>query len=308
MPVLLSVEKIWSHAYHNAMPDIIYYRDRFLCCLRESTNHVGAGEGQIRILSSPDGVHWEAVALIILRGVDLRDPMLSEMPDGRLQLNMGGSIIKKKRYHGCYPCVAFSSDGHTWSDVAMLKMPDEWLWRVTWHKGVGYTVAYRQTDRYDRRKPWVITLFTTTDGLNYVPQGLFDVPDHPSEVTLRFTTQDMMVAMVRRQGYGCIGSSNPPYNRWSWFITKHYFGGPNFVILPNGQMWAGSRMYIPGKHHQARTILAYMTQQYYEPVLILPSGGDTSYPGMLFRDEILYMCYYSSHQGKSMIYLARIKL
>jgi hypothetical protein len=46
----------------------------------------------------------------------------------------------------------------------------------------------------------------------------------------------------------------------------------------------------------------------YEPVLTFPSGGDTSYPGLVWHDGLLWMSYYSSHEGKTSIYLAKIKL
>ena len=45
----------------------------------------------------------------------------------------------------------------------------------------------------------------------------------------------------------------------------------------------------------------------YEPVLTFPSGGDTSYPGLVWHDGLLWMSYYSSHEGKTSIYLAKIK-
>jgi hypothetical protein len=51
-----------------------------------------------------------------------------------------------------------------------------------------------------------------------------------------------------------------------------------------------------------------MTPTSYEPALQLPSGGDTSYPGMVWHEGILWMSYYSSHEGKTSIYLARIRL
>jgi hypothetical protein len=44
------------------------------------------------------------------------------------------------------------------------------------------------------------------------------------------------------------------------------------------------------------------------PLLHLPSGGDTSYAGLLWHDEMLYVSYYSSHEGKTAIYLATVKV
>ena len=41
--------------------------------------------------------------------------------------------------------------------------------------------------------------------------------------------------------------------------------------------------------------------------LALPSGGDTSYPGLVWHDNLLWMTYYASHEGKANIYLARIR-
>ena len=40
----------------------------------------------------------------------------------------------------------------------------------------------------------------------------------------------------------------------------------------------------------------------------LPSGGDTSYPGMALRGSQLLVSYYSSHEEKTAVYLARLRL
>jgi hypothetical protein len=70
-------------------------------------------------------------------------------------------------------------------------------------------------------------------------------------------------------------------------------------------LWAAGRSYPGG----AKTVLARMTAQgEYTPLLTLPSGGDTSYPGLVWHDGLLWMSYYSSHEGKSAIYLAQIRL
>ena len=43
-------------------------------------------------------------------------------------------------------------------------------------------------------------------------------------------------------------------------------------------------------------------------LLKLPSGGDTSYPGLVWHDNMLYVSYYSSHEGRTSIYLAKVKV
>ena len=42
--------------------------------------------------------------------------------------------------------------------------------------------------------------------------------------------------------------------------------------------------------------------------LALPSGGDTSYPGLVFHEDLLWVSYYSSHEGKTSIYLAKVQI
>ena len=42
--------------------------------------------------------------------------------------------------------------------------------------------------------------------------------------------------------------------------------------------------------------------------LVLPSGGDTSYPGLVLIQGLLHISYYSSHQGKTAVYHSAIRL
>ena len=44
-----------------------------------------------------------------------------------------------------------------------------------------------------------------------------------------------------------------------------------------------------------------------KPLLRLPSGGDTSYPGMVWHNDQLWISYYSSHEEKTSIYLAKVR-
>src|SRR5687768_14482296 len=72
-PQLVSVQKIWDRAPHNAFTDLVRWRDRWYCAFREGDGHVG-GDGKLRILTSADGAAWESVALVGEEGIDLRDP------------------------------------------------------------------------------------------------------------------------------------------------------------------------------------------------------------------------------------------
>jgi len=308
-PRILSLSKIWDAGKHNAFTDLIRFRDRFYCTFREADGHVG-GDGKLRVLVSEDGRGWKSAALLAEKGIDLRDPKLSITPDGRLMIVAGGSVYKGgRKILGRQPRVAFSKDGTKWTPTRRVLTEGDWLWRVTWHKGTAYGAAYRTSPRKSGGKTsdWLLSLYKSKDGLRWEKITDLEVPDRPNETTLRFLPGDEMVALVRRElgtRNGWIGSAKPPYKKWVWTETKHRLGGPNFIRLPNGDLWAGSRSYPGG----AKTVLAKMTKTSYEPVLTLPSRGDTSYPGLVWHKGVLWMSYYSSHLGKTSIYLARIQL
>ena len=46
----------------------------------------------------------------------------------------------------------------------------------------------------------------------------------------------------------------------------------------------------------------------YTPAAKLPSGGDSSYAGLLWHNGLLWISYYNSHSGKTSIYLAKAKI
>ena len=299
-PKIVSVEKIWDRGKHNAFTDLIRWHDKWYCTFREADAHVG-GDGKLRVLESANGQKWESAALVAERGIDLRDPKISVTPDDRLMMVAGGSIYKGKTFKGMQPRVTFSKDGHTWTAPERVLAEGEWLWRVTWHGGTAYGVAYGRDSK--------LKLYASPDGVKYALVTILDVPGEPNETTLCFLPSGEMIALVRRdgkEGNAYIGRSKHPYKEWSWIETKHRVGGPNFIRLPNGSLWAGGRSYPGG----AKTVLARMTLEgEYEPVLTLPSGGDTSYPGLAWHDGLLWISYYSSHEGKkSAIYLAKVRL
>ncbi len=307
---LVSVSKIWDQGNHNAFTDIIRFQDKWFCSFREGEGHVYGKDGTIRLITSTDGAAWESAALLTEEGIDLRDPKLSITPDGRLMLLAGGSVYKGKEFITRRPRVAFSTDGHTWGPLTPVCEDGDWLWRVTWHKGKAYGFSRApipQDGAEASSDEWQLTLYAAADGVHYVPVCKPAVPGKPNETTVRFTDDDTLVALVRREGGNTqcwIGTAAPPYTDWSWHETGYRIGGPNFIILPGGSMWAGGRFHPGGP----KTVLARFGPQTYEPVLTLPSGGDTSYPGFVWHEGLLWMSYYSSHEGKTSIYLAKIRI
>lgn len=305
---LVTVTRIWDAAEHQAFTDLIYFKDAFFCCFRESDSHAGGHDGKIRILKSKDALAWSSVALLIKENIDLRDPKFSITPHNQLMLNMGGSQFKEDSYLGCSPHVAFSPDGTSWTHPKDLCMPNEWVWSTSWDEGAGYGISYRLTDPSDVDQPWALTLYKTDDGIAYTPIKQLPIPDYASEATIHFLPDHTMIAFLRG-GKGWIGTAQPPYLYWNWNSAKSKLGGPNFVILPNGEMWGSSRLTkVINKKSETFTAVGPITLTSYTPQLILPSSGDTSYPGIVYLNGFLYISYYSSHEDKTNIYLAQIQL
>jgi len=293
-PRIVSVKKIWDRAPHNAFTDLVRFRDRWWCAFREAKDHAPS-YGKARVIVSEDGDDWMSAALVEQEGVDLRDSKLSVTPDGRLMMIMGGSLYDDNLvYQTRSPRVSFSKDGREWSVPRKLLAEDHWLWRVTWHDGWAWSVSKLGVGQNPRRG----MLYRSRDGIEWEWVTELHVPNI-SETTLRFMPNGEMFALTRPNW---IGTSHPPYTKWSWTSMGEGIGGPNFIRLPDGSLWAAGR-YYDGK---ATTVLARMTSGSYNPVLTLPSGGDCSYPGMVWHDDLLWMSYYSSHEGKASIYLAKI--
>jgi hypothetical protein len=103
-----------------------------------------------------------------------------------------------------------------------------------------------------------------------------------------------------------VGTAPPPCTKWSWKDLNVRIGGPNFIAVPRGRFVAAVRLL----DNRQRTALCWLDARAgtLREFLALPSGGDTSYAGLVWHKGELWISYYSSHEGKACIYLARVKL
>jgi len=308
---IVGVKKIWDKAPHNAFTDLIRWKGKFYCAFREGRGHVST-DGKIRVLESKDAEVWESATLAALEGYDLRDAHLSVMPEGRLML-VGGAAPREKDNQGAPTgtFVSFSKDGRAWSEPEIAIEPGRWMWQVSWRDGKAYGVSYAA----GQRRPW-LELHVSSDGVKYQSHvaELFG-EGYPTEVTLRFDSDGTCYALMRRDRSGSaassamLGVSRPDYKKWQWRdlgAEFNGFGGPNFIKIPGGHWIAAGRMHQGGAH----TALTYIdvANSTMTKLAKLPSGGDTSYPGLVWHDDMLYVSYYSSHEGKTSIYLAKVKV
>ncbi len=304
--------KIWDKGEHNAFTGLIRYKSYFYCTFREAKHHVPkdtSGNGTIRIIRSADGIIWEPVALLRSSVYDLRDPKLSVMPGKRLMVTMGGSHYINGTLEGMMPHVSFSDDGLQFSAPEPAKIQDDvktdfdWIWRVTWKGKTGYGVVYQS------QKPEnIVRLLATSDGISYRQVKQFEISSLPNEATVRFDSDKNMLILLRREAKanGMLGKSAPPYTEWKWTELLYRLGGPDLLVMRNGNLIVGTRVYGGGPS----TTAIYLTSPEGKIIkqLDLPSGGDTSYPGLLIHKNKLMVSYYSGHEGRTSVYLSSIPL
>lgn len=298
---LLSVDRIWDEGPHNAFADLTRWQGRWWCTFREGADH-GSDDGALRVIASDEGDAWASSALVELPGSDLRDPKLAVTPDDTLML-LGGERHRVEGEWRNTSAVWHSTDGERWHGPFPVADPDVWLWRVTWHEGAAWGFGY------GCRRQGYVRLYRSHCGVGFEAVGE-DIRegDYPNESSVVFDG-DTALCLLRRDGEastGLLGRARPPYTHWAWQDLGVKIGGPDMILLPDGSFIACCRLY----DERVRTSLLWVDPEEatLDEVLELPSGGDTSYAGMVFHDDQLQVAYYSSHEDKTSIYLATVQV
>jgi hypothetical protein len=302
---LVECNRIWSEAPHNAFTSLIRWRNRWYCAFREGAGHVSR-RGQLRIITSADGKEWQSAAVLTDPVYDLRDANLSVTPDNKLMM-VGGAQISQDGKLPTGTFVAFSEDGTTWSKPELVLPVGRWMWGVTWHKDTAWGVSYATPSERG-----VNSLLTSTDGQRFdvFVKDFFVSDSYPTEARLRFGSDGKCYCLQRCDGqpnHAYLGSAAAPFKEWRWEPLDRFIGGPNLLELPNGRWIAAGRIFDGNKPKTALMELAVESAKVV-PILDLPSGGDCSYPGLVWHNDQLWMSYYSSHEGKTSIYLAVVDL
>ena len=301
-PTLVEVRKIWDKAPHNAFTDLVRFKDEWFCVFREGKGHVSP-DGALRVIASKDGKVWRSTALLTSDDSDLRDAKINVTPDGRLMLS-GAEAMHDRSKYSHQSLTWFSKDGRKWSKAHEVGDKDFWLWRTTWRKGKAYGFGYG-TDRRKRS----IRLYRSDDGSSFevLVKNAFD-KGYPNETSIVFLPDETALCLLRRDSLpntAQLGRAKPPYQEWTWKDLGVRIGGPHLIRLPDGRFVAAVRR-LDGV---VRTSLHWLDPEKatLTEFMKLPSGKDTSYAGLVWHEDVLWVSYYSGHEGKTSIYLAKVQ-
>lgn len=294
---------IWDSAPHNAFTDLCRYRGYWYCVFREANAHgPEEGYGRIRIIRSRDTSGWESVGLISDSAYDLRDPKLTVDNNGKLMMHYMVALIDSgtdsiKEIHSR---VIFSKDGLKWSAPQDMRLGNAGVgWRVTWIGKRAYTVAHNCTGE--------CAVYKSKNGIDYKPVYKFtNLTGRPNEGTLVPLPNKQMMVVIRREVEPkslYLGTSAYPYTDWQFKEIPTFGGGPNLIMLPDSSIFFTHRSYTQGT---GRLCLSKVADGNIEEFITFNTSGDNGYAGMYWYEDALWMSYYSSHEGKAKIYLARI--
>lgn len=309
---VLRSQKVWDAAPHNAFTDLARWRGRFYCSFREGTAH-SSFDGAARLLVSEDGAAWKPLARFADPGLDLRDPKLCALPDGRLLLGVGA---RKQAGHDptrweTTSRVYLTEDGTNWDGPHAVGDPNVWLWRYAAAGRHVYSLGYARPGSKSGGGETFLRLYRSPDGRKWETVGQTEAGGgFVNEAAFVFEPAGRCVVLLRREGGpGRLGLADPPYTTWRWADLQERFNGPALLRLPDGRLLAGGRSKALGSD-SAKTALGWLSTDppALRPVVILPSQHETGYPGLVPHDGRVWASYYSSQSGKTAIYVAELEL
>lgn len=301
--------KAYGDGRHNAFTDLIRWKDAYYLCFRHGESH-GSMDGEIRVMRSADLKAWEPCGTLKTYGDD-RDPHFAATED-RLFVYFGVWDLEHATDHGTpgrqdvRSHFASSDDGETWSEVRGVYEEKWWLWRVRHHDGAFYSIGYsafRPTPPVRESR-----LLRSEDGLNWELVSTVTKERMSGEADMWFEGDGSMWLVTRTgeaPGHAWLHQSDTSKQTW----TAHDLG--ELIHSPAIAKWK-DRFFVAGRGRNAgggyvtRLWELYPSESRVREVLTLPSGGDTSYPGLLVdpasldaENPALLISWYSQHEQES---------
>ncbi len=320
-----SLRRIFHNGEHNAFTDLCRFQGQLYLTFRSCPDgHMVHPTASILVLRSADGDEWEEVHRFRVPQRDTRDPHFLVFRDQLFVYTgtwySGHTTLPREDYdlnkHLGY--AARSADGTNWQSPLLLEGTfGHYIWRAAAHDGKAYLCGRRkpQFEVLARGEPRNVEalMLESDDGLIWRKRAVFQ--EKLGDETAFLFEEDGTVVGIARHGGGeeaTLLRSRPPYTAWERTSLDRSIGGPLLT------KWGG-RYVVGGRKSTAdrgpKTSLCWLIGQSLHEFVELPSGGDTSYPGLVeLSPTKALVSYYSSHErdetGKPItaIYLAELSL
>jgi hypothetical protein len=290
---------------HNSNTDLIYWRGAFYLVYAASPYHLASAQCRLVLLRSPDGRSWDCIARLDAAQQDIRDPKLAVIGDRLFLYALKNVALNPEPYTTVYTS---SADGVVWEPLREIE-PQGWLfWRPKSRDGrIWYVPAYW----WEHGRS---ALFASQDGVSWRFVSQIYEGGRNDETDIEFLPDGRMLATARLEysespfghpnGATLIAVSDAAYQKWEKQLESAVtrLDGPNLFAW-RGNVYAVGRYQpeVRGPHAwqgsaftRKRTALFAVGKNGLAYLTDLPSSGDTSYAGVVVKDDALYTCYYTS--------------
>lgn len=312
-----NVRKVFDDGHHNAFTDLIRFKGAYYLAFRSCPDGHGVSpNASVIILASKDLSDWKQVHTFSVPKRDTRDPHFLVFKD-RLFVYSGtwysgrdpaksNQDLELNQHLGY---AVWSEDGDAWSAPTLLDGTfGHYVWRAATFGDKAYLCGRRKVGFAvgPKGEPNEIEslMLESDDGLIWRKRATFQ-EINGDETAFLFDQDGGVLGIGRRRDTAQLLRSHPPYTKWERHDLDRHIGGPLLA------KW-GDRMIVGGRHATDRgpkTSICWLVGKELHEFAELPSGGDTSYPGFIALSPTkAVMSWYSSHEGKSSIYMADLKI
>ncbi len=318
-----NVRRVFHNGEHNAFTDLTRFGDTYYLTFRSCPDGHGVSpNASVIVLSSPNLQDWKQVYRFSVPKRDTRDPHFLIFRDRLFVYTgtwySGDAPIKRSQdlelnLHLGYGVQ--TTDGVNWSDPFELHGTfGHYVWRAAAFGDKAYLcarrkIAFKVGPRGEPRSVESLML-ESDDGKIWRKRATFQEVAG-DETAFLFEPGGRIVGIGRRREPAQLLRSDPPYQIWQRSSLSRTIGGPLIA------KW-GKHTLVGGRHTTADgpvTSLCWLIGDNLEEFAILPSGGDTSYPGFTALSPThATVSWYSSHEkdarGRNLtaIYLADLRL
>lgn len=289
---------------HNSNTDLIHWNGQFLLCHQTSPYHMGSRRSRLLLWRSSDARAWEKVTEFKPERGEYRDPKFAAIHDRLFLYLLPNLTLLAEPVTTVYTS---SADGSSWEPAVEVDHPGWLFWRpktvdgATW-----YVTAYW----HEHGKS---ALLKSNDGVRWTTVSQIYEGERNDETDFEFLPDGRMIATARLEGSGnewgdasastLIAVSRSPYESWTYqksSITR--LDGPSLFPY-NRRVYAIGRYQATrapgvveqgGLYSRKRTSVFLVEEGGLRYLTDLPSAGDTSYAGVVFRGDELYASYYTS--------------